>query len=469
MDSLPIWLSLKAKKAQIFGNGASAVSKATILNKAGADVVICAPYVSNDIALLIADGHASYRNCDYSNNTVFDSEIVFIATENAEYNSFLSNKAKKLGLLVNVVDCPSMSNFIMPAIIDRGSVVIGISTGGKAPVLAARIRAKIESLIPHQFSNLADFIDSFRLSVKKRIPSISSRNHFWKNVIDGNIGKAILRGDFIFAKNAMTLELKKEFHSNTTKKGSVALVGAGPGDPELLTVRALRLIQDADVIVYDRLVPEAIIDLSRRDSEKIYVGKKKSNHSVPQDEINEVLRNRASNGYNVVRLKGGDPFIFGRGGEETSELYESAIDFEIVPGISAALGCAAAAGIPLTHRDYADSVTFLTGHSKEEFSSLNFKRFALSKHTLVVYMGVGNSKLITNNLIKSGLSRNTPSAIIENGTTDCQRILFSDLENLDHLIKSNNIKSPALLIIGEVVALSHLKDQSISFDIAQAV
>jgi len=340
---------------------------------------------------------------------------------------------------------------LIPSVVDRDPIQIAISSGGASPILTRLVKTKLETVIPYSYSKLAKIMMSYRQKVKKKFSKIIERRNFWESFLDGPMSEMVLSGQIDKAKKALDQSLndKKIFN----RVGEVYLVGAGPGDPELLSFKALRLMQKADVVIYDRLVSEPIMKLLRHDAEKIYVGKQRADHAMPQENINQLLARLALEGKKVLRLKGGDPFIFGRGGEEIESLINDDIPFQIVPGITAASGCASYAGIPLTHRDHSQACIFVTGHLRDGTVNLNWKMLAHEKQTLVFYMGMHGSKIICEQLIKHGLSNNTPAALIVKGTTANQEVIIGDLESMPNIIEKNKIVPPTLLIIGSVVSL----------------
>ncbi|MCK5121480.1 MAG: uroporphyrinogen-III C-methyltransferase, partial [Methylococcales bacterium] len=377
--------------------------------------------------------------------------LVVSATNNQDTNRLVADTASKLNIPVNVVDNPALCSFIFPAIIDRSPIIAAVSSGGASPVLARLLRAKIESIIPPAFGQLAHLAEKYRGLVKKQITEPSQRRIFWEDVLQGGIAELVFSGKKQEAEDQLKTRIANT--ETTDNIGEVYLVGAGPGDPDLLTFRALRLMQQADVVVYDRLVSAEILDLTRRDSEKIYVGKQRQNHSLPQDSINELLASLAKQGKRVVRLKGGDPFIFGRGGEEIETLLQQNINFQVVPGITAASGCATYAGIPLTHRDHAQSCTFVTGHLKDGSIDLNWKQLSTPNQTIVFYMGLSGLEKICQSLINNGCPKEHPIAIIQQGTTTNQRVFTGTLDTLPQHIADKGIKAPTLIIVGTVVTL----------------
>ncbi len=388
--------------------------------------------------------------------------LAIAATDDEPLNATVSQHANALGVPVNVVDSPQLCSVIFPAIVDRSPLVVAVSSGGDAPVLARLIRARIETWIPAAYGQLAGLAKQFRAQVKARFANVQQRRVFWEEVFQGPIAEQALAG-----RTAEAERLLAEKLAGAAPKalGEVYLVGAGPGDPDLLTFRALRLMQQADVVLYDRLVAPAIIDLCRRDADRIYVGKQRADHAVPQKQINQQLVTLAKQGKRVLRLKGGDPFIFGRGGEEIEELAAHGVPFQVVPGITAASGCAAYAGIPLTHRDHAQSVRFVTGHLKDGSCDLPWSELAAPAQTLVFYMGLVGLPVICQQLIAHGRSAETPAALVQQGTTSNQRVFTATLGTLAERIAQEDVQAPTLLIVGEVV---QLREKLAWFEGAQA-
>lgn len=448
MDYFPFFVKLSQKPCLVVGAGNCAARKIELLARAGAKITVIAREISPHVAQL---ENITLIQKDVEAGDLEGFRFVISATDNQQTNQFVSDCAKARGILVNVVDNPPLCDFIFPAIVDRAPLTIAVSSGGASPVLARFLRAKIETLIPPSYGTLAQLAEKFRESVKQKISRPAQRRIFWENVLQGRIAELVFSGQ----NEAAERELRQAIEKNDSKKhdGEVYLIGAGPGAADLLTFRALRLMQQADVVVYDRLVSAEILDLARRDSDKIYVGKERSNHSVPQDEINALLVKLAKEGKRVARLKGGDPFIFGRGGEEIETLMQQGVAFQVVPGITAATGCASYAGIPLTHRDYAQSCIFVTGHLKDHSVNLNWTQLAAPNQTVVIYMGLVGLEKICESLIEHGSSPDLPMAVIEQGTTANQRVLTGTLSTLPARLKNETIKPPTLIIIGEVVKL----------------
>lgn len=452
MDYLPLFYQLTGKRCLVVGGGEIATRKTALLQRAGAHVrVVALEFNSAMDAQLARDENAERIQRPWQQSDIDGMALVIAATDIADLNRQVSESAQAANIPVNVVDNPDLCTFILPSIIDRSPIVIGVSSGGQSPVLARMIRAKLESSIPASYGRLADLVGRFRDQAKARFSDVNQRRGFWEQVLDGPIA------EFVFAGKEKEAEhlLQEQFRTlqDLPPSGEVYLVGAGPGDPDLLTFRALRLMQQADVVLYDRLVSDEILDLVRRDAERIYVGKARSDHAVPQDQINEYLVRLAKEGRRVCRLKGGDPFIFGRGGEEIDRLFQEGVHFQVVPGITAASGCASYAGIPLTHRDHAQSVRFVTGHLKDGTLNLDWETLAKERQTLVFYMGLVGLPVICTKLIEYGLNDDTPIALVQQGTTRHQKVWTSTLKEMPEYIENQEIKPPTLIIIGSVVRL----------------
>lgn len=452
MDYLPIFLTIKHEPCLVVGGGEVATRKCALLLKTGAKVTVVAPDICPALGELVRRGDVRHRAKRFSASDLDGHRLVVAATNNAELNRCASQLARERGMLVNVVDRPALCNFIMPSIIDRSPLLVAVSTGGAAPVLARLVRARLETLIPASFGRLAALAGRFREKVKERFQNPRDRRAFWERVLQGPIAEMVFAGQERAAHEALRQTVHRE-GDPSQRPGEVYLVGGGPGDPDLLTFRALRLMQQADVVIYDRLVAPAVLELTRRDAERIYVGKERDNHVMPQEQINQLLARLAKEGKRVLRLKGGDPFIFGRGGEEIDTLAAEGIPFQVVPGITAASGCAAYAGIPLTHRDFAQSCVFVTGHLKDETMDLNWEMLAQPKQTVVIYMGLRGLPIICRELIGHGLPDSTPAALVQQGTTPNQRVLIGTLETLPSLVQAANPRPPTLLIIGDIVSL----------------
>ena len=453
MRHLPIFLDLHDKPVLVVGGGQAAVAKARLLLRSGAVVRAVAKGLCAEMGTLVADGAVGLIRRAFRDGDVVGQAVVISATGNAATDERVARAARAAGIPFNAVDRPDLSSFIVPAVVDRDPVVIGISTGGAAPVLARRIRGLLERMLPTNLGRLAAFAEQFRGAVRATIVDPAARRRFWEKFFDGPVADAVLSGAEHRAREGM-LRLVNGREAFEDKAGSVAIVGAGPGDPELLTLRALRLMQQADVVVYDALIGPDVLDHVRRDAERIYVGKTKGRHARSQDEINRLLAAQAGRGRRVVRLKGGDPFVFGRGGEEVAYLRAHGLTVEIVPGITAASGCAAAAGFPLTHRDLASAAVLVTGHTRDGGAAPDWAALARSRQTIAVYMGVSELPSIAANLVEHGLDPATPAALIENGTRRDQHTVVAPLAELPDVARGQPITGPALIVIGEVVRLS---------------
>ncbi|WP_296260300.1 MULTISPECIES: siroheme synthase CysG [unclassified Pseudomonas] len=462
MEFLPLFHNLRGARVLVVGGGEIALRKSRLLADAGAVLRVVAPQIGTELRELIDSSGGEQILRGYSETDLDDCVLIIAATDDEPLNARVSADARRRGVPVNVVDAPALCSVIFPAIVDRSPLVIAVSSGGDAPVLARLIRAKLESWIPPTYGHLAGLAARFRHQVKSLFPNVQQRRAFWEEVFQGPIADRQLAGQGAEAERLLKAKIEGDAPSAA---GEVYLVGAGPGDPDLLTFKALRLMQQADVVLYDRLVAPAILELCRRDADRIYVGKQRADHALPQDQINQQLVNLAKQGKRVVRLKGGDPFIFGRGGEEIEELAAHGIPFQVVPGITAASGCAAYAGIPLTHRDYAQSVRFVTGHLKDGTTDLPWSDLVSATQTLVFYMGLIGLPIICSELIKHGRSGETPAALIQQGTTTNQRVFTGTLANLPQLVAEHEVHAPTLVIVGEVVML---RDKLAWFEGAQA-
>ena len=452
MDFLPVFLNLKKRPCAVIGGGDVAARKASLLLNAGAQVTVHAPALGEGLQRWAAEGKVRHVAQEFRPEALAGCTLVIAATDDAQVNRQVSDAAKARGIPVNVVDQPSLCTFIMPSIIDRSPVIVAVSTGGASPVLARLIRARLETLIPAGYGRLARLVSAFRDKVKQRFTQSSRRRQFWEEVLQGPVAELVYSGQEDAAEKALQQRVDA-VDGAKVPVGEVYLVGGGPGDPDLLTFRALRLMQQADVVVYDRLVSPAVLELVRREAERIYAGKERDNHALPQEDINHLLVRLAKEGKRVVRLKGGDPFIFGRGGEEIDTLAAEGITFQVVPGITAAAGCASYAGIPLTHRDYAQSVVFVTGHLQDGTVNLNWKALVQPRQTIVFYMGLHGIDTICRELIGHGMPASTMAALVQQGTTRNQRVLTGDLTTLPVIVEKAHVKAPTLIIVGDVVKL----------------
>ena len=452
MDHLPIFINVRQKPCLVIGGGDIALRKINLLIKAQAKVDCLSPLFCEGITNLYQSGDVNLIQKRFESDDIKDYAIIIASTDDSSVNALISKSAKKARIPVNVVDSPELSSFIMPSIVDRSPVIIAVSSAGKAPVLSRMIRAKLETVIPSAYGVLAEIAGEYRQKVKDRFSKIKDRRAFWESIFSGVIAEKVFSGRINEAKDDIDKQLKQ---ASQMELGEVYLVGAGPGDPDLLTFKALRLIQQADVVLYDRLVSKGVMELVRRDSELIYVGKKGgSQESTRQIDINDQLVELAKSGKRVCRLKGGDPFIFGRGGEEIESLSEHGIPFQVVPGITAASGCSSYAGIPLTHRDYSQSCRFVTAHLKNGTTNLPWDEFVIDQQTIVFYMALSGATYICQKLMEHGMDKDMPIAIIEKGTMPEQKVYISSLTKLPDLLATEDIHAPTLMIVGEVVKLN---------------
>ena len=486
MNTFPLFFKLDNRKVLIVGGGDVALRKADLLSRAGAAITIVAPSICDELHALLSDEKHTLIYENYNKKYMQGARVIIAGTDDEALNHQIHADATALNIPVNVVDTPHLCDFIFPAIVDRNPIVIGISSNGKAPVLARLLRARLETLIPQGYGKLAKLAGEFRSEVKNKIPTLTGRRQFWERAFEGKVSELIFAGN----ETEATAQLQKDLaetakkianqHSDDTEVatnsaanldnqdtdsdisnkgknpvGEVYIVGAGPGDPELLTFKALRLMQQADIVFYDALVSPQVLDLCRRDADKVYVGKKRSNHAVAQLGINELLINEAKKGRRVVRLKGGDPFIFGRGGEEIESLRAHGVPYQVVPGITAANAAASYAGIPLTHRDHSQSVRFVTGFLKAGVPNEKFENLLDTNETVVFYMGLHSLERLTEGLIEAGRSSETPIAIVSNASMPNQQVLTGTLASIVERQEQAQLPTPALLIMGDVVALHH--------------
>jgi len=454
MDHLPIFLNVKGTRSLVVGGGFLAARKADLLLRAGCKLTVLAPELGEELAHLAQTHDFEHKKGELTAEDLADCKVVFGCSNDNAINQQLCELAAAAGILVNVSDKPDSCDFIMPAVLDRSPLLVAIASGGTSPLLTRMLKARFETTIPAAYGRLAEFAGSYRDKIKETIPNGTRRRRFWEAMIDGPVAEHVYSGQLEQAESLM-VSLLDEATADGDKPpiGEVYLVGAGPGDPDLLTFRALRLMQQADVVLYDRLIGEGILNLVRRDARRIYVGKCPKDHTVPQEEIGNMLIRLAQEGWRVLRLKGGDPFVFGRGGEEIEALSESGVTFQVIPGVTAAVGCAAYAGIPLTHRDHAQACVFVTGHGKNGELDLNWNTLIQPRQTVVVYMGLSSLPLITGGFVTNGADPETPAAVVENGTREGQRVITGTLASLPGKTAAAGIKSPALIIVGSVVTL----------------
>ena len=451
MNYLPIFLDLRGRHCLVAGGSETAARKAELLLRAGAHVDVVAPTLHESWARL---PHAEnvQRIADQFTPALLDGkDAVIVVEEDAAAAKSIADAARARHIPVNVADKPALCSFILPSIIDRSPIMVAVSSGGESPVLARMLRARLETLIPAAYGRLGALASRCKDRVRAAVKP-EQRRAFWEKVFLSPVAEMVFSGREAEAEKQLDAMIA-DTATHDISRGEVYLVGAGPGNPDLLTFRALRLMQQADVIVHDRLVSQPILDMCRRDAERIYVGKERDDHAVPQEEINLMLVRLAKEGKRTLRLKGGDPFIFGRGGEEIETLVEHGVPFQVVPGITAAAGVASYAGIPLTHRDYAQSVAFVTGHLKENTFNMNWEGIARHDQTIVIYMGLKGLPLLCDALIKHGLDATTPAAIIQQGTLPTQRVVTGTLSTLPGLATAAGLKAPTLIIVGNVVKL----------------
>ena len=436
------------------GNGVIAARKADLLLRAGSELVIVAPELDSELFRLSKKHDFRHDSSELCSDHFSGCVVAFACSADNAVNRAVCELAAASGVMVNVADNKQKSDFIMPAVVDRTPLLIAISSGGSSPLLVRMLKSRFETTIPAAYGRLAEFAGRYRDRIKAMIPDLNRRRRFWELMVSGPIAEHLYSSQLEQAESLMESQLIEAVEDGgKLSGGEVYLVGTGPGDPDLLSFRAMRLMQQADVVLYDRLIGDGILNLVRRDAERIYVGKLKNNHTVAQDEIGTMMIRLAGEGKRVLRLKGGDPFVFGRGGEEIEALSDNGIAFQVIPGVSAANGCAAYAGIPLTHRDHAQSCVFVTGHQKDGGLELNWNALIQPGQTVVVYMGLSSLATITTGFLENGADSKTPAAIIENGTRTGQRVITGTLASLADRASAANIVSPALIIIGSVVTL----------------
>ncbi len=451
MQALPIFMNISQRLCVVIGAGEVAARKVTMLLRAQASVTVYAPEICPTLADLVEAGRIRYQQARFADQQLSGACLVIAATNDLQVNTAVSLAAQANNIPVNVVDAPALCTFTMASIVERSPIVIAISSEGNAPVLARYLRSKIETMLPAGYGRIAAIAGEFRDKVKSKYATSQARRIFWEGVLQGPIVERILAGQEAAARIGLDQLLADDTASQ--QHGEVYLVGGGPGDPDLLTFRALRLMQQCDVCVYDKLVSPEVLDLVRRDAELIYVGKSRDQHTLPQEEINQLLARLALAGKRVLRLKGGDPFIFGRGGEEIETLMQQGVPFQVVPGITAANGVSSYAGIPLTHRDYAQACLFITGHLKNGVLDLDWAAMARPQQTVVIYMGLVGLEQICQQLMAHGVAPDMPAAVIQQGTTQHQRVVSANLSDLASQVAAAKMKAPCLTIIGQVVQL----------------
>jgi uroporphyrin-III C-methyltransferase/precorrin-2 dehydrogenase/sirohydrochlorin ferrochelatase len=474
MKYFPLFADLRGRRVLVVGGGEVAERKARLLVEAGAHVEIVARELTDWLSSgpraasahplpggTVEDrrspdagpyaGSIAWIGAEFDRSQLHGVALVVAATSDTALNARVSAAARSANVFANVVDDADRSSFIVPAIVDRSPLVIAISSGGVAPVLARLVRERIETLIDGSFGALAALLERWRVRIKAAIPDVAGRRRFYESVVRGGIAQSVRAGRVARAERSLQQLLAG---GRAERHGSVVLVGAGPGDPGLLTLNAVRALQEADVILHDRLVSEEVLALARRDAARVSVGKAAHGHSVSQARIHELMLEHARAGRRVVRLKGGDPFIFGRGGEELEFLAAQGVPYEVVPGITAAIACGAYAGIPLTHREHAQSVRFATAHCGDSLDTLDWACLAQPGQTLALYMGVAGLQTIGARLVAHGRGAATPVAVVENGSRPDQRVTLARLDELGDVALRGDVRSPALVVVGEVAALA---------------
>jgi len=450
LQYLPVCLKLKDTPVVLVGGGTVATRKARLLLRAGANLTVVSPKITTELEDALLESGGVWQQSEYTETDVHGKKLVIAATPNSQVNQRVHDDATALSLPVNVVDNPALCTFIFPSIIDRDPIIIAVSSSGQSPVLARILRRKIEAMVPAAYGRLARFAGGLRQTVKQAVPEESPRRLFWESVMEGSVAEQVLAGREDAAREELLQRLQD---TESLHSGEVYLIGAGPGDPDLLTFKAARLLQCADVVLYDRLVAPAIVDMARRDAQRIYVGKRRAEHAVPQGDINQLLLDLALQGKRIARLKGGDPFIFGRGGEEIELLAQHQVPFQVVPGITAGSGAACYAGIPLTHRDHAQSVRFVAGYLKDDTVDHDWNSFQSPSETLVFYMGLMGLPIICEQLQAHGRAADTPVALIERATLLEQRVLRGTLATMADIVQREQPTAPTLIIVGDVVRL----------------
>lgn len=456
MRYFPLCLRLKDSACLVAGGGEIALRKVKLLLRSGASITIVAPELHSELAALSAKGDITHLAEEFSPAHISNTtRLVIAATSKRSINHLVAESAAAKGVFCNVVDDRDLSTAIMPAIVDRSPLVIAISSGGESPVMTTRVRQQLEQMFPPAFGRLVEFAGKWRDKVKTRFPDTNLRRRFWQEIFSGPIANQVMQGEEATASVEMDQQLQQQGDNN--QNGFAWIIGAGPGDAELLTLKAARVLAQADVVLHDRLVSPDVLEMVRRDAEFISVGKTAGKPSISQQEINTLLIDKVNEGLRVCRLKGGDPFIFGRGGEETEALQDAGLPWQVIPGITAAIGSAASGGIPLTHREVARSVLFLTASTGSEFAP-DWQAIAKAADTLVMYMAVSKLETVCKQLINAGKAADHPVLVIENGTTDRERMLRGTLGTINRLAKDAEIVSPAILMVGEVTELARLTD-----------
>jgi uroporphyrin-III C-methyltransferase/precorrin-2 dehydrogenase/sirohydrochlorin ferrochelatase len=452
MNYFPVFFALGSQRVLIVGGGEVALRKLVLLERTGAAISVVAPKALPDFEQRAGAGKIKLALREFVPEDLDGARLVIVATSRRAVNRWIATLSEARAIPVNVVDDREASSFIVPAIIDRNPVLVAVATEGASPVLARRVRERLEAMLPKRIGELALWLRALRHAARRRLRDTAARRRYFEQIVDGAAARRFVEGDIQGAQRTAQ-QLLAGAADSAPAAGEVTLVGAGPGDPELLTLKALRALQDADVILHDRLVPAAVLDMARRDAARVCVGKAAGGIGSTQQQINELLIEHARQGRRVVRLKGGDPFIFGRGGEELEALRRARISYSVIPGVTAAAGCAAYAGIPLTHRDFAHGVTFVAGHGDGDGREPDWRALAKSGFTTVFYMGLARVPHIAARLVEHGAAETLPAAVIAHGTRENQRVVTGTLETIAALTSRANLQSPALLIVGEVASL----------------
>ncbi len=454
METLPVFLCVKGKRAAVVGGGSAAARRVETLARAGARVTVFAARLDDEFRALRDDATFEHAASEPTPADLDGFALCYVATSDGDADERAFARMRGARALINVADRPDLCDFIAPSIVDRSPLVVAISTGGASPMLGRMLKARLESSIPAAYGRLATFMGKSRALVGARLPTARARRRFWERLLEGPIAEMVLANNETAAEAALASAIEREAGGGEiAPSGEVYLVGAGPGDPDLLTFRALRLMQKADVVLYDRLVDARIVDLARREAERIYVGKRRNDHTLPQEEIGELLVRLAREGKRVLRLKGGDPFIFGRGGEEIEKLADHQIPFQVCPGITAAAACSAYSGIPLTHRDHAQACVFVTGHGRNGPIDLDWSTLIRPNQTVAIYMGLGHLEELTLAFVEHGADPDLPAAVVDNGARANQRVVTGTLRTIAAKARDAALRGPTIIIVGTVVAL----------------
>ena len=453
MDFLPVFLDIRGQKVLIDGGNTGAARRAERALDAGAHVLLFDPAPGEEVSLLSGNESLTLEKRPATDADLEGVKVAYGTSEEDARDNNLYAWTREREILCNIADRPELCDFITPSIVDRAPITVAISTSGVAPVIGRTLKARIEAILPASYGRLAVFLGQFRKLIEDHISDGRERRHFWERMIDGPVADLFLQKREADAEALIRADLASQSKPGAAKQGEVYLVGGGPGNPDLLTFGALRLMQRCDVVLYDRLIGPEIMSLVRRDAERIYVGKRKNDHTMAQEDITATLVRLAKEGNRVLRLKGGDPFIFGRGGEEIQGLAAAGIPFQVVPGVTAAAGCGAYAGIPLTHRDHAQTAMFVTAHGKDGVLNLDWDVLTRAGQTVAVYMGLSSLQILVDGLRQHGVDPAKDIAVVENGTLDTQKVVTGTISNIVEKVEKGGIKGPAIIIIGSVVRL----------------